>query len=378
MNKMKGIIITHPGLEAVSAKEVKEIIGSDCKVDRSVALFETDKLEDFCTLCYKSQSAMKVMNLFLSGNINSFEDLLPHIRELDLSDWVKGSFVVRSMIVDSDDVDTMESERLIGEIIHEKYEAKVDLENPDVTFMFYVLRDKFYFGIDFAGFDLSKRSHRIFGLSDSIKATVAYSLGRLGGYKKGMIFLDPFTKSGTVSIEAAFYATGKPVNYYNKDRFAFLKFPQFNDIDFDKFFEKQDVFGTVLKGLTASDNQQRHVRAAEKNAKIAGLNKQINFSRMDVEWLDTKFEKGSVDRIITNPPRVSRLLTQKGIEKMFQELFYTANFILKPDGRIVLLAKNYIQILNFAQRYNFELKGNFKFMQGKEEFSILIFEKENK
>lgn len=377
---MKGIIITHPGLEAVSAKEVKELIGFDCKVERSVALFETDKLEDFCTLCYRSQSAIKVMDLFLSGDIKSLEDLLPHIRELDLSDWVKGSFVVRSMIVDSDDVDTMESERLIGEVIHEKYEAKVDLENPDVTFMFYVIHDRFYFGIDFAGFDLSKRNHRIFGLSDSIKATVAYALVRLGGYKKGMVVLDPFTKSGTVSIEAAFHATGKPVNYYNKDRFAFLKFPQFKDIDFNKFFETHDLSGAGpnLKGLTASDSQQRNVRAAEKNAKIAGLNKQINFSRLDVEWLDTKFEKGSVDCIITNPPRASRLLTHKGIEKMFQELFYTADFILKPDGRIVLIAKNYIQILNFAQRYNFELKGNFKFKQGKEEFSILVFEKENK
>lgn len=374
---MDGIVITHPGLEAVSGKEVKELIGADCRLETSIALFSTERLEDFCTLCYRSQSAMKVLHMFLSGSIRSLDEVLPHIGNLDLSVWLgDSSFAARCVIVDNEGLDTMESERLIGEVIHEKYGAKVDLENPDVLFCMYVFRDRFYFGVDFAGFDLSKRNYRIFALSDAIKATAAYALVRLGGYKKGMVMLDPFTHSGTVAIEAALFATKKPVNYYGKDRFGFLNFPQFKGVDFSKFFEKHDRFDAELKGITASDSQQRHVRAAEKNAKIAGMNKQINFTRMEIEWLDTKFEKQSVDRIITNPPKASRLLTEKGIEKMYQELFYTADFILKPDGRIVLLAKNYMQILRHAQRYNFALKGNFKFMQGKEEFSILVFERE--
>lgn len=376
---MKGLIITHPGLEAVSGKEIKELVKQDCELERSVAIFNTEKLEDFCTLCYRSQSAIKVLFLFTSASVKTLDDVIPMIKELDLKEWLDGTkFVVRSMIFDNRDIDTMESERLIGEVIHEKYKAKVDLEKPDVTFYAYVYKDRFYFGVDFAGFDLSKRNYRIFALSDAIKATVAYSLVRLGGYKKGMVMLDPFTHSGTVAIEAALFATGKPVRFYEKDRFAFLKFPQFKDVDFDKFFEKHDKFDEELNGITASDAQHRHVRAAEKNAKIAGLNKQVNFTRMEVEWLDTKFGKESVDRIVSNPPKVSRLLTEKGIEKIFQELFYTANFILKPDGRIVILAKNYKQILNYAQRYHFELKANFKFLQGKEEFAVLVFEKEKK
>ncbi len=374
---MRGAIITHPGLEAVSAKEVKEVIRKDCELERSVALFDADGIEDLCTLCYRSQSAIKVVHLLVSCELSRIEDVLPEVKKLDLSAWLKGcSFAVRSRIVDNDDVDTMESERLVGEVIHEKYGAKVDLEDADVPFFVYVLGNMFYFGIDFAGFDLSKRNYRVFALADSIKATVAYSLVRLAGYKKGMTMLDPFAHSGTVAVEAAFYATGKPVNFYNKDRFAFLDFPQMKDFDFDAFFAKHDSFDKELKGVIASDSQHRHVRSAEKNAKIAGVNKQVNFTRMDVEWLDTKFEKHSVDRIVSNPPKVSRLLTEKGIEKQFQELFYTADFILKPDGRIVLLTKNYSQILKHAQRHNFSLKGKFLVMQGKEEFSILVFERE--
>jgi len=376
---MKGAIITHPGLEAVSGKELKDLIGVDCALHRSAALFETGELEDFCTLCYRAQSAMKVLYLFFESKFKCMDDILKQVGDCNLNDWLKDKkFVVRSKVVDNEDISTMESERAIGEVIHEKFKGEVDLDNPDITFFTYIIEDKVYFGVDFAGFDLSKRNYKIFALADSIKASVAYSLVRLAGYKKGMVLLDPFTHSGTVAIEAAIYATNKPVNFYNKDKFAFPRFPHFKGFDLDAFFAKHDKFDQELKGVTASDAQQRHLKCAEKNAKIAGVNKQIKFTRMEVEWLDTKFEKESVDRIVSNPPKVSRLLTEKGIEKVFQELFYTANFILKPDGRIVLLVKNYKQILNHATRHSFLLTANFPIKQGKEEFNILIFEKDRK
>ena len=375
---MKGIIITHPGIEAVAGKEVKELIGADCSISRSVAAFETKNIQDFCTLTYKSQSAIKVLYVFFSARVKKLEDILAKVKDSDLSEWMKNkSFAVRSKMLDNEFIDGMESERDIGEVIFDKYKAKVDLETPDVTFFLYVVGNEAFFGVDFAGFDISKRNYRIFCQSDSIKGTVAYALVRLANYKPGMLLLDPFCQSGTVAIEAAFFASHKPVNFYNKDKLAFLKFPQFNDFDFDKFFAEHDE-SVDVKGITVSDSQQRNVKAAEKNAKIAGLNKQMTFTRMDIEWLDTKFEKGSLDLIVFNPPKLSRVMTDKGFDKVFQEFFYTAEFILSGKGKIVLIAKNYKQILNQAVRYNFSLKANFPVSQGKEDLSILIFEKEKK
>ena len=68
----------------------------------------------------------------------------------------------------------------------------IDLESPDVTFFVYIIGKRFFFGVDFAGFDLSKRNYKVFALADSIKASVAYSLVRLAGVKNGMVVLDPF------------------------------------------------------------------------------------------------------------------------------------------------------------------------------------------
>jgi 23S rRNA G2445 N2-methylase RlmL len=379
VTEMQGAIITNPGIEAVSGKEIKELIGADCKIGRSVVTFEVRDIEELCTLCYCSQSAVKVLHLLFAGTVNGIDGSCDAVKRLDLSAWLGGrSFVVRSRIVDNEEIDTLESERLIGEVIYEKYHAKVDLEHADIPFFAYFIGNELYFGVDFAGFDMSKRTYRIFALSDSVKATVAYALVRLSGYKAGMSLLDPFVQSGTVVIEAALFASRKPVNFYSKDRFAFLRFSQLKDFDFGRFFEKHDGQAADVKGITASGSQQRHVKSAEKNAKVAGLNKQISFTRMDVEWLDTKFDKESVDCIVSNPPKMSRLLSEKGFDKQFQELFYTADFVLKKDGKIVILAKNYSQIIRHAQRHHFNLKSNFPVWQGQEDLSILIFEKEKK
>ncbi|HII72253.1 TPA: methyltransferase, partial [Candidatus Woesearchaeota archaeon] len=356
---MKGIVITHPGLQAVAAKETKDIIGKDCTIRDSVALFDTDEVRDFCTLCYRSQSAMRVLQLFTEFEVERLEDSFEAVQEYDLLKYLKGkTFSVRAWIVNNDSLDTMETEREVGRIVYEKYSkdgVKVSLEDPDVPLFVYVIGKSFYFGIDFAGFDLSKRNYRLFCQSDSVKGTIAYSLVRLASYKKGLVFVDPFSQSGTVSIEAAFYASGKPVRFYEKDRFAFHRFPHLAGLDIDGLFGKHDLFDDSVKDINCFDGQHRHVRAAEKNAKVVGLQKLINFSRTEVEWLDTKFEKESVDCIATNPPRPSTNYTSDSLEKAFQEFFYTADFILKPDGKVVILGKNYPKLLGLAQRYNFTL-----------------------
>jgi putative N6-adenine-specific DNA methylase len=366
---LKGLLITNPGTEKIAAKEVEEIIGKKSEIEESVVLFDVEKSEELMKLCYLSQSASKVVELLHVQDAN-LETALEKINSLDLSKWLNGTFVVRAKVYDNEDFDTLDTERQVGEVIHEKYNAKVNLNDPDVTFFICVYEEKLYFGIDYAGIELSKRSYRLFGLSDSIKATIAYDLVRISGYKPGQVFLDPFSHSGIIAIEAAHYATKKSVNYFNKDKFAFIKFR-----DCEPLFKQWDKYTEELKGITASDCQQFHVKASEKNAKIAGINKQINFSRMDTEWLDTKFEKGSVDHIVCNPPRATRLLTEKGLEKIFQEFFYTAEFILKPEGRMVLLTKNYSQIIKYAQRHNFILKGNLEVRQGKEDYNIIVFTK---
>ena len=119
----------------------------------------------------------------------------------------------------------------------------------------------------------------------------------------------------------------------------------------------------------------RHVESAKKNAKIAGVDRYIKFARSNIEWLDTKKDKETVDKIITYPPQKTKYVNFKDIEKKYRELFYQAEFILKKKGKVVLITKETETLEKSAEIYKFKLEKKIEVMQGKQKFYILVFVK---
>ncbi|MFC1800772.1 THUMP domain-containing protein, partial [Nanoarchaeota archaeon] len=69
---MKGLAITQLGIENVTASEIKDLIGSDCKVNDSCITFSCSQ-KDLCLLCYKAQSVVKVLELLGEFKFSSFD-----------------------------------------------------------------------------------------------------------------------------------------------------------------------------------------------------------------------------------------------------------------------------------------------------------------
>jgi len=369
---MKGLAITNKGIEKEAALEIKELIKCKTSIKESVVLFEFSKYEDLFTLCYKGQSFAKVIFLFDFFEFNGKKSLIENINKIKISEWAdkKGTFRVSCKRVGSHDFSSQEIEDEIGKLI----DLKCDLINPDVIFYVYIYNNMCYLGIDFSGFDLSKRDYRIFAMPSSLKATIAYALTRISGYKDGVL-LDPFCGSGEIPIEAAMFKSNFPVNYYNKQKFAFLKLKKNKKFNFDKFFKAID--SKIKKDKTkinCFDYQQRNVKTAEKNSKIAGVHKLLNFSRQDTEFLELKFKK-NVDVIVTQPPAISKYSNKKDIEKIYNEFFYQAEYILKKNGKIVLISEHPEELKKYAEKYKFKIVDERSVFSGKKEFKVLVINK---
>ncbi|MFH1850692.1 MAG: methyltransferase domain-containing protein [archaeon] len=364
---MKGLIITHKGMESFCADEVKELVGAKCKTDDSVVVFDL-KPDDLSILAYKAQSACKVLGLLDSFNVKNLDkDLADSVGRTDLAFLDKDKTFKAEARVDGG-YDGYSAAQL-GELIIDKVRAtkkhdqRVDLDNPDEIFFLYVNGKNGYLCIDPTGTDLSKREYRIFTRATSLKGTVAYLLLRAAGYKKGKVLLDPFCGTGEIPIEAALYATGTAVNYYRKDALG-------NSSGFAKLDRKI----TTAKNIYGYDSLLHNVKNAQKNAKIAGIHKSVNFSRQDIEWLDTKFEAGSVDCIAANPPDISSRTNLKEMEKIYREFFHQAEFVLKNKGRAALISgsERSVELLRQA---GLVLESEHSLWHGKKEEKILVFRK---
>ena len=200
---------------------------------------------------------------------------------------------------------------------------------------------------------------------------MAFALARLSEYKSSESLLDCFAYSGMIPIEAALYASKFPVNFFNKDKFAFLKMEQFKGFNFKNFFSRLDKqFKKYPLRICSVDRSMKYVQYAKKNAKIAGVDKQIMFSRFDLEWLDTKFEKGSISKIVAKLP----LSSEEIINKAYKEFFYQAEFILDKKGKIIIIANKDIAG-KYAAEYGFIISESRSISSGSRNYDVLIITK---
>jgi 23S rRNA G2445 N2-methylase RlmL len=250
------------------------------------------------------------------------------------------------------------------------------MRNPEVIVFVYLIEDECFIGIDFCGRDLSKREYKIFNNPYSIRPAIGHAIGRIAEINADDVILDPFCGTGEITIEAALFLTKMSPNFYCKNDFVFRKMPQFKERDFDEMFKNIDAKQKDLKlRIHAFDHQMRNMTAAKKNAKIAGINKQIHIARVDTDWIELKLEEGSVDKIITRLPSIPKDDKAKIMMKVIDDFFYQAEFVLKEKGRIVAMVQKKEGIEEPMKKYGFSKIDEREVWQGKEKHWILVMEK---
>lgn len=375
---MKGLAITSRGIEETASLEISELIGAKCHAQDSCVAFDFKKYEDLCLLCYKSQSVDRIILLLDDFEFKNFaEDFEKFFGKLDLSEWANKykSFKVECKRVGSHDFKSTDAETLSAKLILGKYKSeklKFNLKEYEIIYFIYIVNNRCYFGIDFCGFELNKRVYKIFLHPGSLRGTIAYALIRESNFGKKEAMLDCFSRDGVLVIEAAFYANDFPVQYFRKDKFAFLKLDL--GADFEKFFKRIDK--KIKKSgaeIYSFEHLFKYVDYCKKNAKIAGVDKEIDFSRTELEWLDIKFKKEEIDKIATVPPTSKNA----NLDKIYNEFFYQAEYILKKDGRIAVVSTMPDFLIKHAQKHNFEVEKQRDIWSGEQKLNIIILKKKS-
>ncbi len=380
---MRAFAVTNQGIEPIAAKELNELVAvSDAHLSSGMITFNIKDFKDFCAIAYRAQSISRLCFLICEFEAASSlsaaaRNLKQKLKGFKMSDWIGGedSFVVECDRFGSHDFNSLDFVTEANKIILEASGNKnFSFKSPSLRLFCYIDGDKGYFGVDVAGFGLGKREYRIFGHASDLKATVAYAIVRLSGFTSKSVLLDPFCRSGAIAIEAALFASAFPVNYYRKDSFSFIKLKPFSKLNFEKFFA--DLDGKIRKEKLQIFNYSpsvSHMASSEKNAKIAGVNRLISFSRVDIEWLELKFESEKVDVIVSFPPILSGNSDASKIKKLYLEFFYQANLILSKRGRIALAAVDAEALKESAERRGFVLESKLEFSMGSEKRQALIF-----
>ncbi|MBI4450993.1 hypothetical protein HY642_03385 [Candidatus Woesearchaeota archaeon] len=362
------LALTSIGLEDVLKTELLRAGAAHISAIQGAALCSVASLRDACRIVYQTRIATKIV-LLLGRCVRSkdLDSCVDSLTTTGLDDWVQAgkSFVVEAESHD-DMLSTPEIEEPLGARIHEKFSMPVNFKNPEVTFFALATSEEIFFGVDLSGTDLGRRPYRVFLGAEALKGHIAAGLLAVMEYDGTKTLLDPFCRNGIIPIEAALMATRTPVWKYATEKLLCTKLAD------PETFTASPVDNA--SPIIAMDDQFRHVAQAKKNAKIAGIIKCIDFSRTDLQWLDAKFGKRSIDMIATMPVQPSNRLDVQKAGKLVQEFFYQAEYILKPQGKIGVVVKQGMALFKEqAAKYKFKLVHEREVMQGKEKLVFLVF-----
>jgi len=360
----------------ICSLEIKELLNKNITSYENICFVKDVTKKDIAKITYHLQSAKKICINLVDFEVKDFKkQLKSELKTIPKTYLDKiNSFEARIEHSETSELNSNELNKFVGEHILEISDLKVNLTNPDISFYGYLSKHLFL-GIDVVGFDLTKRPYKISSQSDSLNGAFAYYLIRKAGITKNSCVLDPFAGTGMIPIEVALYQNNisafKFENKFNAFKLEFIKKEFYAQED----EEKKNVLTGVGK-IYAYDGLLKHVLGMQKNAKLAGTEKIITMSKINIDWLDSKIEEGEIDFIITDPPKVNkRLDNEKEIVKLYDELFYQAKYVLKNKGKLVILTNHNEIPKTQSIKHNFELKSEELVEKGEQKNLLLIFEK---
>ncbi|MFA4886884.1 MAG: THUMP domain-containing protein [Candidatus Nanoarchaeia archaeon] len=361
---MEALVTCVAGLEQVTLAELESQLNKKGTIVQPGFITFSATKEELATFTYYSRSILSALALINHFAFTDYEELKNKLTSLTYSD-LQSPFAVRCEREGEHAFTSQEVEKHVGAHIHDTLNLEVNLEQPASVVLIHI-KDLYCFaGLDYAGYKLSKREYRVKTHPHSLNPVLAFDLLSIAGWKPNETLLDPFSKSGEIIIEAALSTQEAPSAFHYEEQLLcskFLKLPE------PKIKEKKLDIHSI-------DNLHINVRNAEVNAKLANAAKDIQFSRMDLEWLDTKFEKNSIDKIITVPPSPSKIVTEKDAHKITKELFYQAAFILTAKGTLTLLTKKPSAYKEASEQHGFHVDHEVTFDYGNDIYFILTFVK---
>lgn len=300
------------GLEEVLAGELKHLGFSDVESSRSGVYFKTDMLGVMKANLY-SRLATRILLQVAQAEIHSEDD----IYQLSLATAWENYFgpdhtlrvdtsAIRSPMQSLHFCNLKAKDGIVDRIRNiEGERPSIDTVRPDAKVHMFLYRDQATLYLDTSGESLFKRGWRLDKGSAPLRENLAAGMLALAGWQPGQTLLDPFCGSGTILIEAAWWAQNVPPGLHRPFQFMRLRNHQkqlWHDLRDEAFANIKPGLETLLVG---SDISSQAIEAARANMERANLNSSsIKFEVKNVLDIEAPADNGI---IITNPPYGERL-----------------------------------------------------------------------
>lgn len=332
------------GLEAVVGREIRDL-GIDCQVENGKVRFQGN-VRTIITTNLWLRAADRVKIVVGEFPARTFEELFQGVYKLDWENYlplgakfpISKAKCVKSKLHNEPSVQAISKKAVVKKlqkVYHRPDGVSLQENGAEFRIEVSILKDKATVMIDTTGASLFKRGYRVEKGGAPIKENMAAAIIELSNWYPDKPFIDPTCGSGTFCIEAAMIGMNIAPGF-NRD----FAFEEWNWVDADLVQKVRDEAEEkanydIELDISGFDIDGRMIEIAKKNAEEAGLGDVIKLKQMRLQDLKTDKINGV---IISNPPYGERLLDDKAVDILYNEMGQTfaplktwSKFILTSD-----------------------------------------------
>lgn len=332
------------GLEAIVGREIRNL-GIDCQVENGRVRFHGD-IKTIIETNLWLRAADRIKIIVGEFPARTFEELFQGVYGLDWENYlplgakfpIAKAKCVKSKLHNEPSVQAISKKAVakkLQKVFHRPEGVPLQENGAEFKIEVSILKDKATVMIDTTGSSLFKRGYRAEKGGAPIKENMAAAIIQLSNWFPDKPLIDPTCGSGTFCIEAAMIGMNIAPGF-NRD-FAFEAWPWIDQSQVQKVRDEAESKANYDIDLDISgfDLDGRMVEIARKNAEEAGLGDVIKLKQMRLQDLKTDKINGV---IISNPPYGERLLDDKAVDILYNEMGQTfaplktwSKFILTSD-----------------------------------------------
>lgn len=310
------------GIEAITAKELKELGYEDLTIENGKVTFEGDEMD--VAICNTwLRTADRVLIKMAEFKAESFEELFQGTLNVDWGNLIPkdGKMHVTGKSIKSTLHSVPDCQSIVKKAVVESMKRKYNTDwfnedGPVYKIEVAILKDIVTLTIDTTGPGLHKRGYRALAGVAPLKETLAASLVLISKWNGENLLMDPFCGSGTIAIEAALIAKNMAPGINR--RFVCEEWPTMDKDIWDQVRDgARNTINDKEVQILGYDIDGGILRVARDNARKAGVDEYINFQQMDYNDFTTKKSYGFV---ISNPPYGERIGEEKEIQELYKKL----------------------------------------------------------
>ncbi|MGL5615576.1 MAG: THUMP domain-containing class I SAM-dependent RNA methyltransferase [Sarcina sp.] len=314
----KLIATTTFGIEAITAKELKNLGYEDLKVENGRVEFEGDEM-DIAIANTWLRTAERVLIKVAEFKAESFEELFNGTIAVDWASIipVDGKMHVIGKSIKSKLFSVPDCQSIVKKAVVKSMQRSYDKEifaedGPVYKIEVALLKDVVTLTIDTSGEGLHKRGYREHSGQAPLKETLAAAMVYIAKWDDTKQLVDPFCGSGTILIEAAMIAKNMAPGLNRK--FVSETWPS---MDAETWEQVREGARAAIKDkdikLIGYDIDSWVLRTARNNIEKAGLEDCIELQRRSFLDFSSSKKQGW---IITNPPYGERIGEKEDVEEL--------------------------------------------------------------